>query len=213
MRYYWHFLISAGVITSFIVAFFAFSLSTKNKINFTDDATLTEPTVTIVDPSLGPATAAVTLVNFGDYECSGCADLEANLIALRAEYGDTIRIVWKDMPNTSQHDEAMNAAVAAQCAGEQKKFWEYHVLLMDNQAKLGPELYTQIATEINLKDRAFARCLENQSTLPLVQRGFDEGVALGVTATPTLFINGQRYTGAMTTSEIKRIIESITSSL
>ena len=213
MRYYWHFLIMAGVITGLIIAFFTLSLSTKNKITFTDDTGLTEPIITVVDPSLGPATAPVTIVNFGDYECQGCADLEVTLIALKAEYGDTIRTVWKDMPNSSQHDQAVPAAVAAQCAGEQDKFWEYHVFLMDNQDNLGPELYTQIATELGLKDRAFARCLESQSTLPLVQRGFDEGTALGVTATPTLYINGKRYTGAMTTTEIRRIIESVTAGL
>lgn len=213
MRYFWHFLTVAGLLTVMIVLFFSFSLSTKNRITFTDDAKLSVPIITIADPALGPATAPITLVNFGDYQCKGCADLENSLIALKAEYGDTLRIVWKDMPNTSQHSEAMNAAVAAQCAGEQDKFWEYHTLLMINQPLLGPELYTQIATELELKDKPFARCLENQSTLPLVQRGFDEGVALGITTTPTLFINGERYTGAMTTSELRRIIDGLTSNM
>ncbi|MDQ5952484.1 MAG: hypothetical protein QG626_612 [Patescibacteria group bacterium] len=213
MRYYWHFLIAASLITGFVILFFVFSLSTKDNINFTNDTEITTPSVTVADPILGPMTAPVTLVNYGDYECPSCADLDASLLALRAEYGDTLRIVWKDMPNVSQHDQALPAAVAAQCAGEQKKFWEYHSLLMANQANLSPELYTQIATELQLKDKAFARCTEDQATLPLVQRGFDEGVALGITATPTLYINGERYTGAMTTSEIRRIIDRITSSL
>lgn len=213
MRYFWHFLIAATVIVVFIVLFFVFSLSVKDDITFTDDATVTEPSITIADPALGSDTAPVTLVNFGDYQCESCADLEMSLVALRAEYTDALRIVWKDMPNTTQHDQALDAAVAAHCAGEQDKFWEYHNLLMANQANLGPQLYTEIATELGLKDRPFTRCLEDQSTLPLVQRGFDEGLALGVTATPTLYINGERYTGAMTTSEIRRIIDSIISEL
>lgn len=213
MRYFWHFLILASVIVIFIVLFFVFSLRVKDDITFTDEATLTEPTITIADPALGSATAPVTIVNFGDYQCEGCADLEMSLTALRAEYADALRIVWKDMPNTSQHPEALNAAVAAHCAGEQDKFWEYHSLLMMNQANLGPELYTEIASELGLKDRSFGRCLEDQSTLPLVQRGFDEGLALGITATPTIYINGERHTGAMSTTDIRRLIDKIISEL
>lgn len=213
MRYFWHFLVGASVIVVFIILFFSFSLGVKDKISFTDNVTLTEPTITIADPSLGSATAPVTIVNFGDYQCESCAQLEMSLVALRAEYTDSLRIVWKDMPNTSQHEEALNAAVAAHCAGEQKSFWEYHTLLMANQASLGPELYSEIATELGLNSRAFARCSEDQNTLPLVQRGFDEGLALGIAATPTLFVNDERYTGAMSTTEIRRLIDKIISEL
>jgi protein-disulfide isomerase len=213
MRYFWYFLISAGVIAVFIVLFFMFSLNVKNDIVFTDEEALTAPSVTIADPSLGPTDAPVTLVNFGDYQCQGCAELEASLVDLRVEYPEALRIVWKDMPNTSSHPEALNAAVAAHCAGEQKSFWEYHSLLMANQALLGQELYTELAAQLNLKDRQFANCLEDQATLPLVQRGFEEGLALGITATPTIYINGERYTGAMTQSDIRRIIERLIVSL
>lgn len=214
MRYFWHFLGLATIIVIFIVLFFSLSLSVKDKITFTDEAeTLTTPTITIADPALGSLEAPVTIVNFGDYECEACARLEDSLISLRAEYSDKLRIVWKDMPNTSQHAQALNAAIAAQCAGEQDKFWEYHSLLMINHAKLSSELYTEIATELNLKERPFTRCLEDQSTLPLVQRGFEEGLALGITATPTVYINGERYTGTMTTSELRRIIENLITNL
>ncbi len=213
MRYFWHFLIAATVIVVFIVLFFSLSLGTKDKITFTDQSSITTPTVTIADPSQGPNAAPVTIVNYGDYQCQNCAELDMSLVALRAEYPDALRVVWKDMPNTSQHKEALNAAVAAHCAGEQDKFWEYHSLLMINQTILGPELYTQIATELDLKDRPFTRCLEDQSTLPLVQRGFEEGVALGITATPTLYINGERYTGSMKTSDLRRIIDNLISEL
>lgn len=213
MKYFWYFLTLAIVIAGFIGLFFVLSLNVDNDIEFTNDDLLTAPTVTIADPSLGPTTAAITLVNFGDYACRGCAELETSLVALRTEYPDDLRIVWKDMPNTSSHPEALNAAVAAHCAGEQKQFWDYHSLLMANQTLLGQELYTELAAELELKDRQFANCLENQATLPLVQRGFEEGLALGITATPTIYINGERYTGAMTQSEIRRIIERLTASL
>jgi protein-disulfide isomerase len=80
---------------------------------------------------------------------------------------------------------------------------------MANQSILGPELYTQLATTLELKDKQFARCLEDQATLPLVQRSFEEGVALGITATPTLYINGQRQTGITSIAELRKIVSEI----
>ncbi len=207
MRHFWYFLITAGCLAILVSLFLVFSLRVKDNIHFTDPEQLSEPTVTIADPSLGPDTAKITLVNFGDYQCPACADLETSLVALREEYGDDLRIIWKDMPNTALHSEALTAAVAAQCADDQDKFWEYHEQLMLNQANLSSELYTTLAADLGLKDRAFSRCLEDQATLPLVQRGFEEGLALGITATPTIFVNNERYTGSMTTSDLRRLID------
>ncbi len=206
-------MITLGVLAVVIFLFFANSLRVKNHITFTDRADLTEPLVTIADPALGPKNAPITLVNFGDYECRSCADLETSLKAIHAEYPQEVRIVWKDMPNPTVHQEALNAALAARCSGEQKKFWEYHEMLMANQSNLGPELYTEIATTLDLRSGAFNRCLEQQDTLPLVQRTFEEGSALGLTATPTLYVNGERYTGAMTTSDLRRLIDEQLSQL
>lgn len=206
-------MISLGVLAVVIFLFFANSLRVKHQITFTDQADLTEPTVTIADPSLGPKNAPVTLVNFGDYQCRSCADLEISLKAIHAEYPQEVRIVWKDMPNPTAHQEALNAALAARCAGEQKKFWEYHEMLMANQSTLGQELYTEIASTLDLRSGAFSRCFEQQETLPLVQRTFDEGSGLGLTATPTLYVNGERYTGAITTSDLRRLIDEQLSQL
>ncbi len=208
MKYFWHFLVAAGAVTLLTVLFFVFSLDVKNNINFTNEIAITEPTITTIDPSLGPLGAAVTIVSFGDYGCASCADLDASLTTLHTTYPNDVRIVWKDMPNTSQHPEALNAAMAARCAGEQKKFWEYHTLLMANQPNLGADLYTEIATELGLRDNAFTRCLDSQTTLPFVQHGFEEGVSLGITATPTFYLNNTRYTGSMSTSEIKRLVDT-----
>lgn len=209
MRYFWHFVAVMLFIAFITFLFFAFSLNTRHNITFTDDLPeLTEPTITIADPILGENDAAVTIVNFGDYECDSCQTVEGTLTELREEYGDDLRIVWKDMPNTTSHDEALNAAIAARCAGEQKKFFDYHALLFANQHALGEELYLSIATELGLKERAFTSCYENQTTLPLIQKSFNEGIALEVTATPTLFVNGERYTGATSKLELRGAIEA-----
>jgi protein-disulfide isomerase len=208
MRYFWHFFIAIVTLGGIVLLFFAFSLRVKNNITFTDDA-VTQPTITIADPILGPADAPVTIVNFGDYQCEGCRELEQTLANLVVAFPGKIRIVWKDMPNESKHPEAITAAIAARCAGEQDKFWEYHDLLFANQSLIGAELYTTISTELGLRDRAFAKCLEDKTTAPLVQKTYDEGIALQLTATPTIFLNGERYTGAVDETTLKAIIRPL----
>ncbi|KKW30574.1 MAG: DSBA oxidoreductase [Candidatus Uhrbacteria bacterium GW2011_GWD2_52_7] len=208
MRYYWHFITGISVIGAIVLLFFVFSLRVKNEITFTDDNAITRPTVTFVDPSQGPSTAKVTIVNFGDYECEGCAGMEQTLATLRQDFPDDVRIVWKDMPNPS-HAESRNAAIAARCAGEQDKFWEFHDLLFANQNQLSSDLYTLIAEELELRDRAFASCVEESETAPLVDRTYEEGLALQLTATPTLFVNNERYTGEVDLSTLKAIVRGI----
>lgn len=195
-----------------VFLFFVLSVRVRDRITFTDEE-LSEPTVTIADPQVGAKEPSVTIVNFGDYQCPSCASLDQTLNELLAEFPRDLRVVWKDMPNTSVHDEALNAAIAAQCAGEQKKFWEYHTLLMQNSVQLGPSIYLGIAEELGLRTSAFSRCYDNQSTLPLVQRGFDEGVALDIVATPTIFVNGERYTGNLIQTELRNAIQNELSGL
>ncbi len=209
MRYFSQIFGIIVAITAVIFLFFIFSVRVGNNISFTDQTTATEPMITIADPSVGPATAAVTIVNYGDYGCPTCALLDNTLQDLSATYKDQLRIVWKDMPNTSAHPEAMNAAIAARCAGKQNKFWEYHNMLMQNQNSLGSDLYQQIATDLKLKESSFTRCLTSQETLPLVERSFEEGASLKVAATPTLWINGERYSGNFTSADLVKKIEAV----
>jgi protein-disulfide isomerase len=209
MRYFWQSIIGLGVVSAIIFLFFVFSVRVGNNINFTDADSPTAPLITIADPSVGPATAAVTIVDYGDYGCLACSRLDSVLQNLSATYGNRIRIVWKDMPNSSAHSEAIDAAVAARCAGKQNKFWEYHNLLMQNQTALSAELYTTLASTLKLKASSFANCVNNQETLALVERGFDEGAALKITATPTLWINGERYSGDLTERALSQKIDSL----
>ncbi len=210
MKYFWHFAISIGVLALILFAFFGASLSFGNHITYTDQNTITEPTVTFIDPILGNSPAKATIVVYGDYGCDTCATLDAALVGLLAEdYPNDLRIVWKDMPNTSQHPEALNAAIAARCAGTQGKFWEYNALLMKNQATLGAELYSTIATQLELKSSSFASCVSQQTPSAIVQQTYEEGLTLGVSATPTIFINGTRYTGAIDKGTLKTMIRQI----
>lgn len=210
MKYFWHFVISIGVLSLILFAFFGASLSFGNKITYTDQDIPTEPSVTFIDPILGSETAKVTIVMYGDYGCDACATLDEALITLVADdFPNDVRLVWKDMPNTSQHEEALNAAVAARCADDQGKFWEYHALLMAYHNGLSAELYQTFATQLELKERTFTSCYNAQTPSPIIQQTYEEGLALGVSATPTIFINGTRYTGAMDSGTLKAMIRQI----
>jgi len=209
MKYFWQFFAVIIGITLVIFLFFVLSVKTKNSITYTNQKIITSPEITSADPQLGPANAKVTLVAYEDFQCETCATFEGVLNTLRTNYGTDLRVVWKDMPNSSTHKEAVPAAIAARCAGKQNKFWEFHNVLMANQPLLSTDFYTATAANLKLKANAFAQCLTNQDTLPLVQRGYDEGIALQISSTPTVFINGTRYTGNLTLAELSRNIDDI----
>lgn len=209
MKYFWQaFAVLAG-ITLVTFVFFAVSVPVKNRITYTDTNAPTVPEITIADPQLGPQNAPVTIVNYGDYQCQACGMFESTLTDLRSDYGDKLRIVWKDLPNSGAHPEAVPAAIAARCGEKQKKFWPFHDALMKNQALLGPALYTKIATDLKLNTNKFNRCLTNQETLPLVERGYAEGTALLINTTPTIYINNVRYSGDLTTNALRSTIDAI----
>lgn len=210
MKYFWHFVISIGVLSLILFAFFGASLSFGNKVTYTDQNTVTEPSITFIDPVLGSDSAKVTVVMYGDYGCDACATLSEALITIIADdFPSDVRLVWKDMPNTSQNEESLNAAVAARCADDQGKFWEYHALLMAYHNGLSAELYQTFAEQVGLKTNKFASCYRDQTPSPVIQQSYEEGLALGVSATPTMFINGERYTGAVDSGTIKAIIRQI----
>lgn len=209
MKYFWQFFAVILGLSGVVILFFVLSIPVRNDINFTNEKTVTVPEITSADPQLGPANAKVTLVEYSDYQCPGCVDFEKTLQTLRTNYGTSLRIVWKDMPNSSLHKEAVPAAVAARCAGKQNKFWEFHDMLFANQSQLNEQFYLTTASNLGLKTSAFSQCLTNQDTLALVERGYDEGMALHVPATPTIFLNGERYTGTLTTSDLTHKIDAI----
>ncbi len=207
MKYFWHFVISINLLAIILFAFFGVSLPFGNKITYTDQVAITTPTITFIDPVLGKADAKVTLVVFSDYGCGACASFDKTLVNLVADsFPNDLRVVWKNMPNTSQNKEAMNAAMAARCAGDQNQFWQYHTLLMANQVSLNATLYTSLADQLKLKPDVFSTCLTNATPAPIIQQTYEEGIALGISATPTFFLNGSRYTGSIDEGTLKTMI-------
>lgn len=207
-EYFWHIIITLGLFVVLIFGATALSLRFSNEITYTDSEAISTPSITIVDPQLGSEDAPVTVVAFSDYACPSCGTIESILINFLRENPESIRVVWKDMPNETRHSEAIPSAIAARCAGKQGKFWEFNTQLFANQSLLGEELYQNIASELGLDTPSFSTCTTNEDTRPLVERTLSEGLALQITATPTLFINNERFTGSLSASEIERALRA-----
>jgi protein-disulfide isomerase len=155
-----------------------------------------EIALTEADPVLGNPDAAITLVEFSDFECPFCAAAMPTLKQLLADYGDQVRLVWKDFPLTQIHPNAFRAGEAGHCAAEQDGFWAFHDVLFANQQALDDASLVAHAATAGLDSAAFGACLEASRYADRVRAGMDLGAMLGVQATPTTFINGRAMSGA-----------------
>ena len=159
------------------------------------------------DPAQGDDSAPVTLVEYSDFQCPFCARVMPTLKRVKETYGDQVRIVWKDFPLTAIHPQAFGAAQAAHCAQEQGKFWEYHDRLFANQQALEPDSLKTHAAAVGLDAAAFSACLDTAKYADLVQAQMGVGTSLGVSSTPTVFINGRLVSGAQPYAVFTKIID------
>lgn len=165
------------------------------------------PVISAADPVRGDPAAPLTIVEFGDFFCDACAEVEPTLQKALKEYRGKVKLVWKDLPNTRRHALAQKAAEAARCAGEQNKFWEYHDHLLENQETPSEERLIAFARELGLNTTQFSDCLTSGRTSELVSRTFNEALLLRVDATPYFFIGDRRFSGAPNEHELREAIE------
>jgi protein-disulfide isomerase len=149
------------------------------------------------DHAQGPENAPVTLVEYGDYQCPYCADMNPMIKAIAKAMGTQLRFVFRHMPLLEMHPYAQHAAEAAEAAGAQGKFWEMHDAILQQQSELGSDLLHKLAVKFNLDLEKFSAEVEERRYRPRVKRDFMGGMRSGVAGTPTFFINGKRYEGAL----------------
>jgi protein-disulfide isomerase len=160
------------------------------------DAPRATVAVDATDPSVGAASAPVTLIEFSDFQCPFCQRVAPTLKQIQAKYGDKVRIVWKDFPLTQIHAQAFKASEAAHCAGDQKKYWQLHDVLFANQQALQLTDLKRYAADLGLDAAAFDACLDSSKYGERVRNGVAQGSQLGINSTPTVFVNGRRLSGA-----------------
>lgn len=151
-------------------------------------------------PSKGPADATVTLVEFADFECPSCRQLDLILRNLLPKY-PKVRLVYKDYPILDLHPWSMTAAIAGHCANVQKPdaFWKMHDAIFDAQDVISPDnawdKMVDLAAQLGLDQQAFKTCMASPDSTQAVHKSMDEGHNLNVNNTPTIFVNGRRIIG------------------
>lgn len=160
------------------------------------------------DPYHGPQNAPVTIIEFSDFECPYCAHFYRDtLVPLLETFPEQVRFVYRDFPLVNIHPNARPAAEAAQCAFAQGKFWEFHHGIFQNQSRLGNVLYLELAAELGMDQAAFEQCITSGQFVDEVTGDFDAARKLGVTGTPTFFINGRPMVGAQPLEVFVAIVE------
>ena len=157
--------------------------------------------------ALGPTDAPITLVEFSDYQCPFCRRWHAEVYEpLLAAYPGKIRFVYRHLPLDSLHPQAISAAEAAMCAGEQDAYWLFHEKLFSSDA-LGSQVYMQYAEELGLDVQTFAACVSERKYQEAVAEDTDFAINLGIRSTPTFFINGLAIVGAQPLDVFKQVID------
>ena len=145
----------------------------------------------------GNVNAPITLLEYGDYECPACGQAQPMVNAIRQGLGKQLCFAFRHFPLTNLHPHADHAAQAAEAAGVQGRFWEMHDLLFENQDALDDESLAAYAAALALDDRQLIREVIADAYSDRVREDFKSGIWGGVNGTPTFFINGERYDGAL----------------
>ena len=159
----------------------------------------------------GNPQAAITLVEFSDFQCPFCSRFHPTAIQALAEYENDIRWVYKHFPLDSIHPQARPAAEASECVWEQKGdegFWEFADAMFENQSRLGNAFYAEVAQQIGVNLSQFQTCVSQRKYQDKVEQDYQQGIQAGVTGTPGSFVNGIPVKGAVPYEQLKAIIDS-----
>ncbi|MGH9961012.1 MAG: DsbA family protein, partial [Pyrinomonadaceae bacterium] len=172
---------------------------------FLEEPTLAMNSLSEFGPATGPKNAAVTIVEFSDFECPYCRNSQSTIKELLSQFPQDVRLVFRHLP-LQMHAQAFPSAQAAYCAGEQDRFWQYHdALFALNQ--LSRDSLEKIATDIGLNMDRFNTCLASDASRAAVRKDVEEARRLGINSTPTFIVNGKLVRGAIPFADFKSIIE------
>ena len=148
--------------------------------------------VNATDHHQGNANASIILVEYGDFQCPYCRRAHPLVKRLLKERGDDINFVFRNFPLREIHPHAYVAAVTAEAAANQNKYWEMHDLIFDNQDELNTDFLLSLVERIGLDMERFAKDFKSEALNNKIENDFEGGIRSGVNGTPTFFINGTK---------------------
>ena len=156
----------------------------------------------------GSPQAPVIIVEFSDFQCPFCRQVQPALKNLLAKYEGRVSLAYRDFPLREIHAQAQLAAEASRCAGEQGKFWEYHDLLFATPDKLNRDGLVEHARSLKLDEKQFDSCLSSAKYKAKIEEDLQDGIRAGVNGTPGFFINGSLLSGAQPEAAFDRMIQA-----
>jgi protein-disulfide isomerase len=156
------------------------------------------PAVSSIDHVQGNANAAVELLEFGDYQCGFCGAAFPIIKEIQETFGDQVKFVFRNFPLVQAHPYARIAALAAEAAALQGKFWEMHDAIYMKQDELGEELFIRQVEKLGLDVDQFKKDMESEKVQTKVEDDFESGIRSGVNGTPSFFVNGEKFDGGAT---------------
>lgn len=169
------------------------------------DFPLTKPRIG-ASPTYGNPLSDLIIVEFGCYSCQYTRQAEPEMIKLRQDYGDKYLFVFKHFPIPT-HNYSYESAIAAECARNQGKFWEYHDALFDSKTVFNEKIFESIAENLDLNETQFLKCYEHKETKTLVDADIEEGKKSGLYGTPTVFVNEDYLVGPKSYSEYVKLVK------
>jgi len=173
-----------------------------------------KPPVSNKDHTQGNSKAAIELVEYGDYQCSYCGEAYPIIKKMQQIFDTDLKFVFRNFPLSEIHSQARVAAIAAEAADMQGKFWEMHDIIYENQRNLLSSYLIAYARMIGLDVEQFKTDLKSDACIAKVDADFESGVRSGVNGTPGFFINGEKYNGPWDEDSlmayIKRKIDVVT---
>lgn len=157
-----------------------------------------KPEVSLNDHIQGNDTASITIVEFGDYQCPYCGNAYPIVKEIEETFGHQIKFVFRNFPLANAHPYALPAAIAAEAAALQNKFWEMHDALYENQYRLGDELFAELAETIGLDLEQFEKDSASEILTQKIEADFESGIRSGVNGTPSFYVNGTKFDGGAT---------------
>ena len=204
MRNYFPILIIAAVLVGALIGGAFLLKSDRTSDSFT--AAPSSPSPAVEQDRKLPANVVVTLEEFGDYQCPPCGELHPTLKKLKQEFGPNLNFIFRNLPLTTIHKNALAAAQAAEAARMQNRFWEMHDLLYENQNlwkdDINPRaIFRKFAGDIGLDTARFVRDLDDKQVQLRIEADQDAAAGLGINGTPTILIDGRQLRAEATTPE------------